>query len=186
MQLPFDRRYGYVGFADMSGGVSDAAVLGIAHAEPGRRGQLIVLDRLLVEPAPHEPYEVTKRFAAELQGFQVRRVTGDRYSAEWVANAFKHYGITYEPSTLDKSAIYCEVAPLFAERRVELLDAKRLITEFRLLERRPRSAGRSDAIDHPPRAHDDCANSAAGALWLASSKQARPAGNRIRPEYSLT
>jgi hypothetical protein len=185
VQLPCDRRYGYSAFVDVSGGVSDASVLGIAHAEPGRRGQILVLDRLMIEPAPHEPYEVTARFAAELQNFGIRRVTGDRYGAEWVVNAFKHFSIAYEPAGLDKSAIYAEVAPLFAEKRVEILDVKRLITELRLLERRPRAGGRADSVDHPPRAHDDAANACAGALWLASSRQARPIAQRQRPEYSI-
>jgi hypothetical protein len=109
-QLPCDRRFGYSAFVDVSGDVSDAAVLGIAHAEPGRRGQLLVLDRLAIEPAPHEPYEIVGRFAAELQNFGIRRVTGDRYSAGWVVNALKHYSITYEPASIDKSAIYSEAA----------------------------------------------------------------------------
>jgi hypothetical protein len=74
--------------------------------------------------------------------------------------------------------------PLFAERRVELLDNRRLTTELRLLERRPRSGGRGDAIDHPPRAHDDCANACCGALWLASRQPLRAQGQLQRFEYA--
>jgi len=130
---------------------------------------------------------VVARFAALLQNFQLTRVTGDRYGAGFVVDAFKHFGIRYEPAELDKSAIYAEVAPLFAERRVDLLDVKRLATELRLLERRPRSGGRPDSIDHPPRAHDDAANAACGALWLASRKALRPAADRsARPQYAIT
>jgi hypothetical protein len=176
---------GYVAFVDVSGGVSDASVLGIAHKEPGTRRENLVLDQLIIAKAPHEPHEVVARFGAVLQRFGIRRITGDRYGANWVTNAFKHVGVIYEPSELDKSAIYGEVSALFAEKRVELLDDKRLITELRLLERRPRSGGRGDSVDHPPRAHDDCANAACGALWLASTKKAYAAGNRSRPEYSI-
>ena len=172
-------------FADVSGGVSDSAVLAIAHKEPGSRMENVVLDQIMVEPAPHEPYEVVAKFAAVLQRFNIRTVIGDRYGAEWVTNAFKHNGLRYEAAGLDKSSIYAEVAPLFAEKRVELLDHKRLITEFRLLERKPRSGGRGDSIDHPPRAHDDCANAVAGALWLASTTKARIVNGPLRQfEYS--
>jgi hypothetical protein len=186
VELPHSLAHGYVAFVDVSGGVSDASALGIAHKEPGSRRENVVLDQLIVAKAPHSPHEVVARFAAVLQRFGIRTVVGDHYGANWVSDAFKHVGVRYEVSELDKSAIYAEVSPFFAGERVELLDDKRLITELRLLERRPRAGGRADSINHPPRAHDDCANAACGALWLASSKVARPAGQRHRPEYSLT
>ena len=182
--LPASSRIGYAAFVDLSGGVSDASVLAIAHRAPGTRDEHLVLDQLQVMPAPHSPHEAVARFAAMLQTFGLRRVVGDRYAAEWPVDAFKHYGITFEPAELDKSAIYSEASPLFAERRVELLDHKRLITELRLLERRPRSGGRSDAVDHPPRAHDDCANAASGALWLASRQRLQPRAQLRRFEYA--
>jgi hypothetical protein len=185
-ELPHQINRGYVAFVDVSGGVSDASVLGIAHKEPGTRAEHLVLSQLIIEKAPHSPHEVVARFAAVLQRFGIRKVVGDRYSAGFVVDAFKHTGVRYEPSELDKSAIYRECLPLFAERRVELLDIARLITELRMLERRPRSGGRGDSVDHAPRSHDDCANAACGALWLAASTRAYPAANRIRPEYSIT
>ncbi|MGO9684706.1 MAG: hypothetical protein ACLPTZ_19375, partial [Beijerinckiaceae bacterium] len=86
----------------------------------------------------------------------------------FVEDAFRKLGITYLSSELDKSTIYNEALPLFAERRAVLLDDKRLLTELRLLERRPRAGGRADAVDHPPRGHDDAANAACGALALAA------------------
>jgi hypothetical protein len=168
-ELPAAPGQGYVAFVDMSGGVSDAASLAIAHQAPGTRAPHMILDQLIVAKAPHEPREIAARFCAILQRYGVRHVTGDRYGGEWVRGAYKASGVRYEPAELDKSAIYAEVSPLFAEKRVELLDNRQLTTELRLLERRPRSGGRGDAIDHPPRAHDDAANAACGALWLAAS-----------------
>jgi hypothetical protein len=184
-ELPHSMARGYVAFVDVSGGVSDASVLAIAHKEPGTRAEHLVLDQLIIAKAPHEPHEVVAWFAAVLQRFGIRKLTGDRYGAGFVVDAFKHHAIRYEPSELDKSAIYSEVSALFAEKRVELLDDKRLITELRLLERRPRSGGRGDSVDHPPRAHDDAANAACGALWLASTMRVIPAGNRRQFEYSI-
>jgi hypothetical protein len=188
-ELPHHPGRGYVAFVDVSGGVSDASVLAIAHREAGTKAEHCVIDQLIVAKAPHSPHEAVERFAAVLQRFGIRKLTGDRYGAQWVSDAFKHVSVRYEPTELDKSAIYREVLPLFAEKRVELLDDKRLITELRLLERRPRSGGRSDSVDHPPGAgaHDDCANACAGALWLASTmRPSQVQGHRIRPEYSIT
>ena len=80
-------------------------------------------------------------------------------------------GINYEPSELDKSSIYMEVLPAFAERRITLIDDKRLITELRMLERKPRTGGKADVVDHAPNMHDDAANAACGALELSSRPQ---------------
>jgi hypothetical protein len=47
-----------------------------------------------------------------------------------------------------------------------LLDHPRLVAQLCALERRTARGGR-DSIDHPPGAHDDVANAAAGALVLS-------------------
>ena len=185
-ELPHMPTRAYVAGVDVSGGMHDASVLAIAHKEPGTRAEHCVLDQLIAVKAPHSPHEAVARFAAVLQRFGVRTVVGDRYGGAWVSDAFKHVGVRYEPSELDKSAIYSEVSPLFVEERIELLDDKQLITELRLLERRPRSGGRGDLIDHPRNFRDDRINAACIALLLASTRRAPPAGHRTRPEYSLT
>jgi hypothetical protein len=173
--------YPAVAFVDMSGGRHDASALAIAHAESADKPS-VRLDALHCVPAPHEPAAIVERFAKVLKDHGLHTVTGDRYAGAWVSDAFGKFGIRYEQSELDKSAIYCEVLPLFAERRVELIEDKRLATELRLLERRPRAGGRSDSVDHPPRGHDDAANAACGALWLASSQ---PLGITISAEALL-
>jgi hypothetical protein len=111
-----------------------------------------------------------EEFATVLRRYGLSKVCGDRYAAEWVTEAFRKCGITYEPAVKTKSEIYLEVEPLFAQCAVQLLDVRRLHTELRQLERRT-GAGK-DRVDHPPRAHDDYANAAAGALFLA--KPSRP------------
>jgi hypothetical protein len=174
IEQPFQNDRRYSAFVDMSGGVTDSACLGISHKEPGTRAEVIVLDQLHEAPAPHEPAEIVKRFAAILQRFGMNTVTGDRFSARWVVDAFRNSGIGYLASDLDRSGLYGECAPLFAEKRVELLDHKKLITQLRQLERKPRAGGRPDAIDHGYRSHDDLANAACGSLWLASIHPAAP------------
>jgi hypothetical protein len=160
-----------VAFVDMSGGRHDASALGIAHAEgdpSDRAPPRLVLDLLEHVKAPHEPSVVVERFCRMLKDYRISKVTGDRYGAEWVSSAFKQRGVTYESSELDKSSIYMEVLASFAERRVTLIDDKRLITELRMLERKPRTGGKADIVDHAPNMHDDAANAACGALWQAS------------------
>jgi len=47
------------------------------------------------------------------------------------------------------------------------VDAKKLFSELRGLERRTRSGGK-DSVDHGPGCHDDIANAAAGACALVA------------------
>src|SRR2546430_4781451 len=43
------------------------------------------------------------RFAALLQNFKLTRVTGDRYGAGFVVDAFRQFGIRYEPEGIHRS-----------------------------------------------------------------------------------
>lgn len=183
-ELPCFPRRAYAAWVDPSGGRHDAMTMGIAHREEDDR---LVLDRLLIEQPPFLPDGVVARFCEAARAFGLRKVTGDAYAAEFVASMFKKWGVRYEHAELSKSEVYIECLPLFAQDRVELLDIPMLITQLRLLERRPRAGGRSDVVDHPPRANDDAANSAAGALWLASklSKRAVLLGGAPRQEYAI-
>jgi hypothetical protein len=153
-----------VAFVDMSGGQRDAAVLAIAHQDRGRA----VLDRLDIVPAPHDPHKVAERFAQGLNACGLTIVCGDRYAGEWVPGAFSKYGIAYQHSELSASELYLEALPLFSAGLVELLDVPVLLTQLRLLERRPRASGRPDSVTHPRGGNDDAANACVGALWLAS------------------
>jgi hypothetical protein len=156
----------YFAFADPSGGASDSFTLGIAHREDERR----ILDVCRGRRPPFDPKAVTQDYATILRRYNLSRVTGDRYGAEWVVSAFRECGISYDPAELPKSDIYLNAEPLFAQSAVQLLDQRQLLTELRQLERR---TGQSkDRIDHPPRGHDDLANAACGALWLASRRRA--------------
>ena len=180
-----------VAFVDMSGGRHDASCLGIAHAEDvgepsARSPPRLVLDVLEHVRAPHEPSAVVGRFCQTLKNYGITKVVGDRYGAEWVTSAFKDRGISYESSELDKSSIYMEVLPAFAERRVTLIDDKRLLTELRMLERKPRTGGEADVVDHAPNMHDDAANACCGALQLADAKRGGSVFEVGLPDFSRT
>jgi hypothetical protein len=97
---------------------------------------------------------------------QVWQVSGDRYSGEWVREAFRRYGVTYQVSDKTKSDIYLELLPRLNSGRVKLLDNQRLIGQLTNLERRTSRTGR-DSIDHPSQGQDDVINCAAGSLVLS-------------------
>lgn len=164
-ELPSIPGIDYFAFADPSGGASDSFTLGIAHREGGR----IVLDVCRARRPPFDPKAVTEDFSSILRRYGCHRVVGDRYAGEWVPSAFREHGISYETAELPKSDIYLNAEPLFAQGVVQLPDTRQLLTELRQLERRTGSG--KDRIDHPPRGHDDLANAACGALWLASRQR---------------
>lgn len=164
-ERPFRPGSQYVAFCDPSGGRHDAMTLAIAH---GNADERVTLDRLVIQPPPFDPERVVERFAELVRAFGLTSMQGDAYGGEWVPTAFARFGVKYEPAELNKSDVYAECLPIFAQKRVDLLDNPRLATELRLLERRVRLGGKGDLIDHPPRAHDDAANAACGALWRAS------------------
>lgn len=154
-------RFRYVAFTDPSGGAHDSFTLGIAHEENGR----YVLDVCRGVKPPFDPSVVTKEFSVLLRSYRCYEVVGDRYSGEWVREAFDKNGISYKHSELTKSEIYLESLPLFSQGCVDLLDIQPLTVELMQLERRTSRNGR-DAVDHPPGGRDDLANSCCGALVL--------------------
>lgn len=154
----------YFGFTDPSGGSSDAMTLAIAHKE----GEAAILDCVAVVTPPFSPDSVVKDFCDTLRRYRLFSVTGDRYGGEWPRERFRAHGVTYELADKAKSEIYKEALPLFAGKRVEIIDHKRLASELAGLERRTARGGR-DSIDHRPGAHDDVANAVCGALTACSA-----------------
>jgi hypothetical protein len=139
--------------------------MAIAHREKDGR---VVLDLLFERKAPFNPSQVTAEIAALLKSYRCSSVTGDKYAAQWVVEAFAKTGIKYVQSEADRSAIYLDCLPLFTAGRARLIDNARLVAQFAALERRTFSTGR-DRVDHGKTGRDDACNSAAGALVLAAS-----------------
>lgn len=130
-----------------------------------------MLDLLFERKAPFNPSEVTEEIAALLKSYRCTQVTGDKYAAQWVVEAFAKTGIKYAQSVADRSAIYLDCLPLFTSGRARLIDNARLVAQFAALERRTFSTGK-DRVDHGRAGHDDACNAAAGALVLAASRKA--------------
>jgi hypothetical protein len=162
----------YVGFADAASGVGkDSYAIGVAHLE----GNLTVLDMLHEIRPKFDPQVATAECAALFKSYGIHTVTGDKYAAGFVIEAFKSNGITYRYSEKDRSQLYLEALPLFASGRARLVDNKRLVTQFATLERRT-SAGGRDQINHGAGdAHDDACNAAAGALAMTVGQYEPPA-----------
>jgi hypothetical protein len=93
-------------------------------------------------------------------------VTGDKYAAGWVAEAYHRHGIKYQSAELSKSDIYLALLGPINAARVDLLDLPALRNQFLSLERRTARGGR-DSVDHKHGAHDDLCNAVAGACVLA-------------------
>jgi hypothetical protein len=157
--------FNYFAFVDSSGGRHDKMTLSVCHKE---KSEKIIQDCIRVKKPPFDPGECVKEFAEVLKSYAINSVTGDKYAGEWVTSAFEKEGISYKNSELTKSEIYLEFLPLVMQGRIELLDHREQIIEFRQLER---ITGRGkDIVDHPRGLSDDIANAAAGACLMAIEK----------------
>ena len=160
----------YVGFADpASGSGQDAFTIAIAHQD----GERAVLDVVRAWAPPFNPTGAIAEAADLLNRYGLRRVTGDGYAPDFVSEGFRSNGINYRSSKHNRSELYLELLPAVNAGRVVLLDSKALLRELRGLERRRGPSGR-DRVDHRRGAHDDTANSAAGAFVLALAESRRP------------
>ena len=148
--------------------------LAIAHKE----GNTVILDMVRERRPPFSPEAVVEEFANELKNYRITTVAGDRYAGEWPRERFRLHGVNYEVADKSKSELYVALLPSVNSRAVDLLDDDRLVNQLVCLERRTARGGR-DSVDHPRGTHDDLANAAAGAVWLASTKPA--SWNRDRP-----
>lgn len=154
----------YQSFVDMSGGSSDDATLGIAHTDKiTGRG---VLDVVISQtgPAPFNPRDAVRKFAALLKDYRCYRVVGDRYAGETFRADFLEHRVQYEVSNLTKHQIYEALEPRLNAGEVELLDVPKMQEQLLGL------VVRGMKIDHLSGEHDDWINAAAGALWLTAGE----------------
>jgi hypothetical protein len=159
--LPPSAIIAYSAFTDPSGGKADSFTVAIGHKENRRA----VIDLVRAWAPPFDPGVVTGEIAEVLKGYGVLNVTGDNYAGKWPVASFRTHGIAYERCEKSKSEMYLAFVPVTNSGDVELPDNKRLLTELRRLERKRGRAGK-DTVDHPPRLHDDLANSVAGVSYL--------------------
>jgi len=121
--------------------------LAIGHHDYERKKIIVDLPRAW--DAPFDPHQVTQEIAEICKRYRLHCVTGDRYSAEWVSEAFAKHGITYLKSELSKSKLCLEFEAILNTQQVEFPKNEKLIDELLSLERRTGRSGR-ESIDHPP------------------------------------
>jgi hypothetical protein len=165
-ELPASPIIEYRAFCDPSGGKSDSFTLAIGHKGDDKA----IVDLVRGWPAPFNPKEVVSEIATVLKAYGVLNVTGDRFAAEWPVAEFREHGIGYTQCELNKSELYLAFVPVTNSSGVELPDDKQLFNQLRRLERKRGRAGR-DSVDHPPRLHDDAANSVAGVSHLLNNSK---------------
>lgn len=161
LELPPLEGVSYRVFVDASAGRHDAFCVGICH----RDGERMVADVIRGRRPPFDPASVAADYAVLAKQYRCSRVTGDNYSGEWVAAAFRDAGCEYVRSELPKSALYLEGLPVFTQGAVSIPDQPQLVRELRLLERRTARSGK-DSVDHGISGSDDFANVLFGAMWL--------------------
>lgn len=172
-ELPPRKGVTYVAGVDPAGGGADEFTLSIVHVEGNRQTGRVVQDVLKgkgrVGTQSPDLGDLVREYASIVKRYGLREVHGDRYSGQWVRQAFRDAGITYRETDKDTSQIYLDCEPLFSQGRIELLDEPKQARQWRLLERRPRAGGR-DLVEHPRGQHDD----RAAALAVAASYAVRP------------
>lgn len=169
LELPRVTGFQYFGFVDPAGGGADEFTMAVAHMDAGR----VVVDA--VRGLRGSPAGCAAEFAQVLKGYNITRVTGDRYAGRWPRDEFGKHGIAYIPSVLDRSGLYLEMLAALNSGRVELPPCEVTARQFAALERRTSRSGR-DSIDHPPNAHDDRANAVAGAVAITTAQVRKPRG----------
>lgn len=175
-RLPYEEGRRYFGFVDMSGGSSDDAVLGISYFdEAAKRAVLALLESQVGRP-PFNPRAAVRKFAGLLKEYGLRAVTGDAYAGQTFREDFLEQGIAYTVSRAPKSVIYDAFEPKLNAGEVELLDLGDLQEQLLTLVVKP-----GGKIDHQAGDHDDWANAAAGALWLAHSANAEQPAPIVAP-----
>jgi hypothetical protein len=134
------------------------------------RSKKIILDCVRERRPPFSPEHVVTEFADVLHSYGIHKIVGDNYAGEWPKEQFRKCAITYEKADKNRSEIYHDVLPLMNSGAVELLDNKRMVSQFVALERRVSIGGR-EQINHPAGGHDDLVNAIAGVLCMLAQHQ---------------
>lgn len=171
-ELPPRKGVDYIGAVDPSGGGADAFTFSIVHVEDEK----VVQDVMRGWKRARDLEGVVKEIATIAKTYGLRSVVGDKYAGQWVPEAFSREELHYNAAEMTKAEAYLESQPLFAQKRIELLDHPTLARELRLLESRPRAGGKT-LVDHPRGSHDDFAN--ALCLAVAVSSRHSPPPTRI-------
>ena len=164
-ELPPLQGFSYYGFCDPSGGRQDSMTLAISHNDKGR----VIIDLIKEVKPPFSPEVVVKDFSETLKRYGISEIFADKYAGAWVQESFLKNDIILNPCEKSKSELYLNFLPMVQNQSVELLDNQKLKVQLASLERRTRIGGK-DSVD-VFFGHDDLANAAAGACFLAGEEK---------------
>jgi hypothetical protein len=156
----------YIAGVDPSGGGRDEFSLSICHKDKERK--MIVQDVIRGWHSKN-PQNVVGEVADILRRYHIRKVVGDKYSAEWVRAEFLKYGVIYETAENTASEAFLELLPAINAGTVELLDDKLQTGQLIALERTTGRSGK-DTLGHPAGGHDDRANALAHCVAALSQR----------------
>jgi len=160
---PYETGKEYFAFCDPSGGRVDSMTLCLAFVSEGK----VIIAQILERKPPFSPESAVLEFAETLKLFQISAIYSDRYAGAWVQEAFEKEGINVEYSKLSASELYAAFIPLVMNKKVLLIDNRKMKLQLANLERRTGSEGR-EKITHPSGYHDDLANVCAGVCFYAN------------------
>jgi len=166
-ELPYVGDFRYVAGVDPAGGGPDEFALSICHKDGP------VIQDVIRGWNSKRPADAVEEAAVLLRTYNISSVVGDRYSGEWVRQAFMKAGIRYVVSSLTSSDSLLELLPLINQGTIQLLDDKKQTNQLIALERRTSRTGK-DSLGHPQGLHDD----RAVVLALAATLAAKPIKNR--------
>jgi hypothetical protein len=160
--------------AGSKGGDSFAAVWGV------QAGGRIVIAAARRYGAPFDPAAVVSDIAGVCRGYRVRRVVGDRFGGNLVAQLFRNEGLDYEVSPSVAGDALLDLVGTINSGGVELPDpecsrtAAELADDLRSIVRRP--GGGRDRADAPrtSRGHADLASALAVLAAALPRKRTRP------------
>jgi hypothetical protein len=99
LELPPRQGLKYHGFVDASAGRGDAFTCCIGHCQDNKENARFVCDVIRGRSAPFDdPQAVAQEYVQLANAYSCNAITGDNYSGEWVANAFRNGAQRYEVS----------------------------------------------------------------------------------------
>jgi hypothetical protein len=164
-ELPYCGEFQYVAAVDPAGGGPDEFALSVCHLEEDQ-----VVQDCIRGWHSRRPVDVVKETVQLLSSYHIQTVRGDRYSGEWVRQAFGDLGIQYLVTDLTASEAFLELLPTINQGTIDLLDNSRQTAQLIALERRKGRTGR-ETIGHPVGGSDDRANALAIASHVAIKEE---------------
>src|SRR6516162_8285956 len=161
----------HVAFVDCASGTgTDSFACCIGHEARDSDRDVCVIDLLIAQKPPFDPYMCTAALAEHLKRWGIITVMGDNWAGGFPVSAFANNSLTYQPCPLSASELYLHSLPAWTSGTVAMLDNLRAIDELTSLRRKVGQGGKEHVI-HMRGHHDDLANTIAGVIYRLTPMQ---------------